>query len=95
MRAAVAAAAAASYSAAERPWFTFHMDTAALTANIALAADELHEGGRLLALVGGEGLVAIERGAGEATVRASHSAAALPLLIMHASHRRCSAVCVL
>lgn len=58
------------YTAAERPWFRFHTDTAALTANIALAADEHHGGGRLLALLGG-GLRAIERKAGEATVHPS------------------------
>lgn len=59
------------YTACERPWFTLHMDTAALTANVALASDALHEGGRLLALAGGEGLLAIERAEGEATVHPS------------------------
>ena len=59
------------YTARERPWFALHMDTAALTANVALSADALHEGGRLLTLVGSEGLVAIERGEGEATVHPS------------------------
>ena len=33
------------YTACERPWFTLHMDTAALTANVALASDALHEEG--------------------------------------------------
>ena len=47
------------------------MDSAALTANVALADDDGHEGGRLLALVGGEGLFAIERSEGEATVHPS------------------------
>ena len=58
------------YAAAERPWFRFHMDTATLTANVALAADECHDGGRLLALLGGR-LRSIERKAGEATVHPS------------------------
>ena len=35
------------YIATERPWFSLHMDTAALTANVALASDALHEGGKL------------------------------------------------
>lgn len=59
------------YAARERPWFTLHMDTAVLTANIALADDRLHEGGRLLALVGADGLFALERAQGEATVHPS------------------------
>ena len=59
------------YASTERPWFTFHMDTARLTANIALSSDSEHEGGRLLALLGGEGVVVIERQEGEATVHPS------------------------
>lgn len=47
------------------------MDTAALTANVALADDARHEGGRLLALAGREGLRAIERREGQATVHPS------------------------
>lgn len=59
------------YSVSGRPFFTFHMDTAAMTANVALADDALHDGGRLLALVGADGLRSIERREGEATVHPS------------------------
>jgi hypothetical protein len=58
------------YTAAERPWFRLHFDTAALTANISLASDTQHCGGRLLALLGGE-LRTIDREEGEATVHPS------------------------
>ena len=58
------------YTAAERPWFRLHFDTAALTANISLASDTQHCGGRLLALLSGE-LRTIEREEGEATVHPS------------------------
>ena len=58
------------YTAAERPWFRLHFDTAALTANISLASDTQHCGGRLLALLGGE-LRTIDRQEGEATVHPS------------------------
>jgi hypothetical protein len=58
------------YTPTERPWFRFHTDTAALTANVALASDALHRGGRLLALVGGE-MLEIERDEGEVTCHPS------------------------
>ena len=58
------------YTATTRPWFTFHTDSADLTANIALSADAGHAGGALLGLL--EGTVQhIERGEGEATVHPS------------------------
>lgn len=58
------------YDSSTRPWFAFHCDTAALTANIALQSDALHDGGRLLALLG-ERVVSMEREEGEATVHPS------------------------
>jgi len=58
------------YSAATRPWFTFHSDVATLTANVALCSDAAHQGGKLLALF--EGAVhEIARSEGEATVHPS------------------------
>ena len=58
------------YSPLTRPWFTFHTDVAALTANVALCSSSAHQGGTLLALF--EGAVhAIERDEGEATVHPS------------------------
>ena len=58
------------YTAATRPWFAFHTDTAQLTANIALSASTEHEGGELLALL--EGTVQrLGRSEGEATVHPS------------------------
>ena len=67
------------YAETERCWFTFHRDTAELTANVALASDADHDGGKLLVLLGGEGLLAVERGEGEATVH--------PSSLMHAVTR--------
>lgn len=58
------------YDLSQRPWFNFHCDQAALTYNVALEDDALHEGGRLLALLDGR-LVAVERQEGEATVHPS------------------------
>ena len=58
------------YDASERPWFAFHCDRAALTANVALADDAKHVGGRLLALADNS-LLEIERAEGEATVHPS------------------------
>ena len=67
------------YAAVERCWFSFHRDTAELTANVALASDQQHDGGKLLVLLGEEGLLAVERGEGEATVH--------PSSLMHAVTR--------
>ena len=58
------------YSRDTRPWIQFHCDKAAITANIALHADRLHEGGRLICVMDGE-LESVERDEGEATVHAS------------------------
>ena len=58
------------YTAHTRPWFTFHVDTASLTANIALEADAAHCGGVLLALLEGS-VTPIVRGEGEASVHPS------------------------
>jgi len=58
------------YTPMTRPWFTFHTDAAALTANIALSDDDAHRGGRLLALLEGE-VCCIARAEGEATIHPS------------------------
>lgn len=38
------------YSPSTRPWFGFHNDRSLLTVNVALSDDEMHEGGRLVAI---------------------------------------------
>ncbi|EOD15069.1 hypothetical protein EMIHUDRAFT_119520 [Emiliania huxleyi CCMP1516] len=58
------------FTPAERPWFTFHGDTATATVNVALADDGSHGGGRLLAMLGGR-VQRIDRAMGEATVHPS------------------------
>ena len=58
------------HDASQRPWFGFHCDRAALTANVALADDSRHVGGRLLALVD-HALLEIQRGEGEAIIHPS------------------------
>ena len=55
------------YSSDTRPWIAFHADSAAVTANVALSADALHEGGRLVA-VANDTVTALVREEGEATV---------------------------
>ena len=55
------------YSADTRPWIAFHADNAAVTVNVALSADALHEGGRLVA-VANDAVATITRDEGEATV---------------------------
>lgn len=58
------------YTRDTRPWIQFHCDKAAVTVNVALAADRLHEGGRLICVIDDE-LKTIERDEGEATVHPS------------------------
>ena len=58
------------YTRDTRPWIQFHCDKAAITVNIALAADELHTGGRLICVIDDE-LQIVERAEGEATVHPS------------------------
>ena len=58
------------FSRETRPWIQFHCDQAAITVNVALKADWLHEGGKLICVVDGE-LRSIERDEGEATVHPS------------------------
>ena len=58
------------YAARERPWTPFHVDSAAVTVNVALQDDGLHGGGALLACYGGA-VVRIKRRAGDATVHES------------------------
>ena len=36
------------YSRETRPWIQFHCDRAAVTVNVALRSDKLHEGGKLI-----------------------------------------------
>jgi len=50
-----------------RPWMSFHFDSNAVTANIALSSSEEHEGGELLCLLGGT-VQSFDRVAGSATV---------------------------
>ena len=61
-----------------RPWTTFHTDSAAVTVNVALADDDSHGGGTLLAVFDG-GLRAVARSEGEATVH--------PSTVLHAVSR--------
>jgi hypothetical protein len=82
------------YSRDTRPWIQFHCDRAAVTANIALRPDRLHEGGRLICVVDGE-LESVEREEGEATVHASsllHAVTAMQLGVRYSLivffHRR-------
>ena len=58
------------YARGERPWFTFHRDRGPLTVNVALASDDGHEGGALLALFDGA-VRRVERHEGEAVVHPS------------------------
>ena len=58
------------YCRETRPMINFHRDTCAVTVNVALAADEAHMGGRLLAILD-DGLHEIRREEGEATVHPS------------------------
>ena len=58
------------YCRETRPMINFHRDTCAVTVNVALAADEAHTGGRLLAILD-DGLHEIRREEGEATVHPS------------------------
>ena len=58
------------YARGERPWFTFHRDRGPLTVNVALASDDGHEGGALLALFDGA-VRRVERCEGEAVVHPS------------------------
>jgi hypothetical protein len=55
------------YSANTRPWFPFHCDNNAYTANVALSSASDHEGGALLCLAGGA-LQSCVRELGAATV---------------------------
>ena len=58
------------YSRGTRPLLSFHRDSCAVTANVALSADEAHTGGRLLAILD-DGVQAIVREEGEVTVHPS------------------------
>ena len=58
------------YTPNTRPWIPFHCDRAACTINVSLADDACHDGGRLVAIIGGCAQ-AIERDEGEATVHSS------------------------
>jgi hypothetical protein len=55
------------YSPSTRPWFPFHTDSNAYTANVALSKSTDHQGGSLLCLVGGA-VRACDRRLGVATV---------------------------
>ena len=83
------------YTPSTRPWFPFHRDNSALTANIALSSDANHAGGRLLSLFDGEVHVE-ERAEGEATVHQSgllhavtcmHSGARYSLIVFFGPER--------
>ncbi|KAL1496236.1 hypothetical protein AB1Y20_016199 [Prymnesium parvum] len=54
----------------EQPLTSFHFDSASVTVNVALSADDAVEGGRLLGVFGGA-VQAIPRGEGDATVHSS------------------------
>eukprot|EP00411_Alexandrium_monilatum_P111783 CAMPEP_0175708822 /NCGR_PEP_ID=MMETSP0097-20121207/39261_1 /TAXON_ID=311494 /ORGANISM="Alexandrium monilatum, Strain CCMP3105" /LENGTH=337 /DNA_ID=CAMNT_0017016215 /DNA_START=51 /DNA_END=1064 /DNA_ORIENTATION=- len=58
------------YTADSRPWNPFHVDSAAVTVNVALCEDGSFEGGRLLACFDGA-VRTVSRAEGEATVHAS------------------------
>ena len=58
------------YSPSTRPWNPFHVDSSAVTCNVALTSDEVFEGGALLALSGGE-VREVRRGEGDVTVHSS------------------------
>jgi len=71
------------YSSDTRPWNPFHQDAYRTTVNVALSADEVHVGGRLLGCYAGKVQV-IERAEGEATVHSSE--------LLHAVSRMTSGV---
>ena len=58
------------YSASTRPWLPFHFDASALTLNVALADDDAHRGGVLLAIANGR-VRRYQRAAGTALVHSS------------------------
>ena len=54
------------YTPDRRPWIPFHNDRASASVNVALLADERHQGGHLLAVYDGA-IHRLQRGEGEAT----------------------------
>jgi hypothetical protein len=58
------------YTPCERPWIPFHVDSSALTINVALCDDADFDGGKLVVLCGGA-VQRLDRREGEATVHAS------------------------
>ena len=58
------------YSRDGRPWIDFHQDASLVTANIALANDSVHSGGRLVTVLH-QRVQSIARSEGEATIHSS------------------------
>jgi hypothetical protein len=73
------------FSRGTRPLLNFHLDSAAVTVNVALSDDTDHSGGRLLVVLD-DGVQVLDRVAGEATVHSSsvlHAVSAMEAGVRH------------